>query len=345
LRIAVVAPLVTPLRPTPTGGSQAFLVDLARGLKRRGHDVLIYCAAPSDVPGLELVQVPVEAGLDRALVAMRGGTAHIPAMRDAFETLCSELRTRGADVVSQHAFDAEAIELAEGLPVVHTLHLPPIVAAVRAAALASKARFCAPSESARHEWLRAGLPDVALVPNGVPEWDPGRVETAPLALIAGRISPEKGVDVALRAAEAVGLRRLVVGPVYDREYFESAVRPLLGPGELLPAMPRERLWRVMARAAVFLAPVDWEEPYGLAAAEAQMAGCPVAGYRRGALPEIVEDGVSGRLAERGDFDGLVAGIREALGFDREEVRKSARRRLSLQRSLDAYEAALTEAVA
>ena len=61
MKVAVVAPLVTPLRPTATGGSQAFLVDLARGLKRRGHDVLVYCAAPSDVPGVELVQVLARA--------------------------------------------------------------------------------------------------------------------------------------------------------------------------------------------------------------------------------------------------------------------------------------------
>ena len=341
----MVAPLVTPLSPTPTGGSQAFLVDLARGLEKRGHQVLVYCAAPSEVPGLELVQVPVEAGLDRALVAMKGPSRQLPAMRVAFQSLYSELRRRGADVVSQHAFDAEAIELAEGLPVLHTLHLPPIVPALVRAARSSRARFCAPSESARREWRRAGLRGLSLVPNGVPEWDPGDPATGSLALIAGRISPEKGVDVALRAAAAAGLARLVVGPVYDRAYYESSVKPLLRPGEMLPAMPRQRLWGVMARAAVLLAPIDWEEPYGLAAAEAQMAGCPVAGYRRGALAEVVEDGISGRLAPPGDFAGLVAAIAEALALDRDLVRASARRRLALGRSLDAYEAALSGAAA
>jgi glycosyltransferase involved in cell wall biosynthesis len=302
----------------------------------------VYCAAPSDVPGVELVQIPVAAGLERALVAMKGTTERVPAMREAFQVLYSELRARGADAVSQHAFDAEAIELGEDLPVLHSLHLPPIVPAVCATALASKARFCAPSQSARDAWVRAGLADVAVVPNGVPEWEQGSTEAAHLALIAGRISPEKGVEVGLRAAGAVGLSRLVVGPVYDQVYYEESVRPLLQPGEMLPAMPRERLWRVMARAAVLLAPIDWEEPFGLAVAEAQMAGCPVAGYRRGALPEVVEEGVSGRLAEPGDFDGLVAAIEEAIDLDREGVRASARRRLSLERSLDAYEAALSE---
>jgi glycosyltransferase involved in cell wall biosynthesis len=314
-------------------------------LKRRGHEVVVYCAAPSEVPGVELVQVPVEAGLERALVAMKGRTEYVPAMRPAFETLYAELRRRGADVVSQHAFDAEAIELAEGLPVLHSLHLPPIVAPVREAALASEARFCAPSASAYDQWRRAGLAAIALVSNGVPVWQPGALEIAPLALIAGRISPEKGVDVALRAASAAGLSRLVVGPVYDRGYFEAVVRPLLKPGELLPAMPRQRLWGVMARAAVLLAPIDWEEPFGLAAAEAQMAGCAVAGYRRGALPEVVEDGISGRLADPGDFEGLVTAIHEARELDRVAVRESAVRRLSLDRSLDAYEKALYEVAA
>ena len=334
------APLVTPLKAVPTGGSQAFLADLARGLRRRGHEVLVYCAEPSDVPGVQLVQIPVEAGLEAALVAMKGTTRSVPGMGPAFDRLYAELRRRGADVVSQHAFDAEAIELAAGLPVLHSLHLPPIVPAVVLAAVRSKGRFCAPSESARAGWAAAGLDQVEVVPNGVPDWEPGALDSGPVALVAGRISPEKGVQIALAAAERCRLGRLVVGPVYDREYFESEIQPLLRPGELLPALPRERLWRVMARSAVLLTPIDWEEPYGLAAAEAQMAGCPVAGYRRGALPEIVEEGVSGHLAEPGDFEGLVAATRAALLLNRAAVRASARRRLGLERSLDAYESVL-----
>src|SRR5438105_5243607 len=125
LKIAVVAPLVTPLTPVPTGGSQAFVVDLARGLASRGHEVALYCAAPSDVPGVATVQIPVEPGLERALVAMTGRTRTVPGMGRAYSACYSELRSHGADAVSQHGFDAEAIELADRLPdplpILHTL--------------------------------------------------------------------------------------------------------------------------------------------------------------------------------------------------------------------------------
>ena len=334
-----------PLTPVPTGGSQAFVVDLARGLASRGHEVALYCAAPSDVPGVATVQIPVEAGLERALVAMKGRTRVLPGMGRAYAACYAELRSRGADAVSQHGFDAEAIELADRLPILHTLHLPPIVPGVVTAALKSKAAFGVPSAAARRDWLTAGLEGVRIVPNGVPDWDPGSLEPGGVALVVGRISPEKGVHEALLAADRAELGRLVIGPIYDSRYFKQQVRPLLRPGELLPAMPRERVWRVMARAVVLLAPIDWEEPYGLAAAEAQMVGCPVAGYRRGALPEIVEEGVSGYLAEAGDFEGLVAATRQASRLDRAAVRESARRRLSIERSIDAYETALSSIAA
>jgi len=86
--------------------------------------------------------------------------------------------------------------------------------------------------------------------------------------------------------------------------------------------------------------VRWEEPFGMVAAEAQMAGCPVAAYRRGALPEVVEEGVSGFLAEPDDVADLAVAIEHCLTLDRASVRASARRRLGLDDALDRYEAAL-----
>jgi glycosyltransferase involved in cell wall biosynthesis len=75
-------------------------------------------------------------------------------------------------------------------------------------------------------------------------------------------------------------------------------------------------------------------------AEAQMAGCPVAGYARGGLVEIVEQGVSGFLSEPGDVTGLAEGARQAVRLDRAGVHASAMNRLGLDASVDAYEAAL-----
>jgi glycosyltransferase involved in cell wall biosynthesis len=108
------------------------------------------------------------------------------------------------------------------------------------------------------------------------------------------------------------------------------------------SLPRAELLSLMARSAVTVCAVRWEEPFGMVAAEAQMAGCPVAAYRRGALPEVVESGVSGYLARPDDVEDLARAIRRCLTLDRSAVMQSARRRLGLEAALDRYEAALRE---
>ena len=284
----------------------------------------------------------MEASIAEALVRPAGVTASdVPAVTRAFESAFALVRSDGADVVSQHGFDAEAIELATGLPVLHTLHLGPVAPAVVAAARATAAPLAVPSEASRRDWSAAGV-ETRVLRNGTPDFDPGQVEVGPYALLAGRISPEKGTATGIRAARRAGLRPLVVGPVYDASYYRDEVSPLLQPGEQLPAQPRERLWRMMARATVTLMPIEWAEPYGLVAAEAQVGGCPVVAFARGALPEVIADGVGGALVQPGDFEGFVAAIPRAAELDRSAVRSSARDRLLIDAAVDGYERVLAQ---
>jgi len=289
------------------------------------------------VPGVDLVEIPVASGADQALV-MPGSSdepAASPAIRRAFELLFEELRSRGADVVSQHAFDAEAIEMSDGLPVLHTLHMPPISNRVLGEVLRSRAAFATVSESCRRAWASAGAGQVSVLRNGVPAFT---VEEGPIrkdALMAGRLSPEKGFEDGIAAARAIGLRPVVVGVPYDRSYQVDLTAAVV-----LPPQPRTALWQLMAGASVTLLPVHWDEPFGMVGAEAQMAGCPVAGYARGGLLEIVEPGVSGLLSEPDDINALAAAAVAATRLDRAAVRASAVNRLGLDASVDAYEAAL-----
>ena len=131
----------------------------------------------------------------------------------------------------------------------------------------------------------------------------------------------------------------VVGDPYDAAYA-AAVLAELRDDEYLGALPRAHLSALMAQAAVTLMPVDWDEPFGLVAAEAQMAGCPVVAYRRGALGEVVADGTSGFLVNPGDEELLPGAIAAASRLDRRAVRASAMARLGVARMIAAYEAAL-----
>lgn len=332
MRIAITASLVLPVRQAQPGGAQAFLCDLATALEQRGHLVTVYCAEGSSADGLRLVQVPVDPAVAAAKVRPAGAVAAPPAaLREGFERMFQAVRAEAPDAISQHAFDVEAIELAGDLPVLHTLHLPPVVPAVVEAARVSPARFVTVSQASGRAWRQAGLDSVGVIRNGVPFFEPPAVEVEPVALIAGRISPEKGTATALRAARASGLEPRLVGDVYDHDYWERSVKVPTA------AVTRPALWRLMAGSAVTLMPVAWDEPFGLVAAESQVAGCPVAGYRRGGLPEAVREGVGGYLAEPGDFDGLLEAIRAALRLDRAAVRAGALRRLLIDPVAEAYE--------
>ena len=113
----------------------------------------------------------------------------------------------------------------------------------------------------------------------------------------------------------------------------------------LGELTRIELRHVMASSAVTVCAARWDEPFGLVAAEAQMAGCPVAAYARGGLPEVIEDGVSGFLSDPDDVTGLATAITKCLSLDRASVRSSARRRLGLEAALDRYERVLGELTA
>jgi glycosyltransferase involved in cell wall biosynthesis len=338
LRIGLVASLVTPLRDAQLGGAQALLCDLAAALGDRGHDVTVYCAEGSQVRGLRLVMIPAPANASAALVMPTGPPPpSLPAMRKAFAELFDAVRAGAHDAVSQHAFDAEAVELSEGLPVLHTLHLPPLVPAMVEAVRSSGARFVTVSEAMRRAWGQAGQggAELDVIPNGVPAFAVPTAEVRERALIPGRVSPEKGTAAALRLARRSGLEPLLVGGIYDQGYWDREVHV---PVE---SVPRTELWELMAGSAVTLMPVEWEEPFGLVAAESQMAGCPVVAYRRGGLPEVVEEAVGGFLVEPGDEDAFGAAIGAARHLDREGIRASALRRLDIRHTAARYEEALT----
>lgn len=343
MRIALVASLVSPIRAAEANGPHAVIIDLARGLTTRGHAVTVYAAGSSVARDVHIVEIPVEPTAKDAGLRFNGrpddhATA---ALNRGFLRLFARLRSDAPDVISQHAFDAAAIELAEGMPVLHTLHMPPIEGAVVAAARGTRASLATVSDASRGAWQRAGISKLAVLRNGVPDQPLARGATVPVALIAGRISPEKGTHIAIETARSAGLAVLVAGDAYDNRYFTDKVEPLLRPGEWIGPVPREQLFQLMARCAVLPMPVRWDEPFGLVAAEAQMAGCPVVGYRRGALPEVVRHRIGGWLVEPEDEDALVSAVYLARGLDRSSIRAHAQRTLGVEPMINAYEQALS----
>jgi UDP-glucose:tetrahydrobiopterin glucosyltransferase len=347
VRVAIVAPLVSAIREPQRGGSQAFVSDLARGLVARGHELDLYCASGSEVPGVRVVDTGVEPRALAATLYRASGPAPdgLAAAEAAFAAVYAAVREVRYDVVHNHAFDAPAIRLATTLraPVVHTLHLPPDAAvadALREVARSDRPPTVAGVYAAQAAaWRRVAAVDAILppfVPTRVIRWSPSAGEGA---VYAGRLSPEKGAIEAIEIARAAGVRIDVYGDVYDADYSRERIDPRAAdPGVVLHSgAPRTAIWEVMARAAVVLCPARWEEPFGMAAAEAQACGTPVVAFRRGALDEVIVDAVTGFLVAPDDIDAAAEAVTRAAKLSRSCCREHAESHLDLELSLEAHE--------
>ena len=241
MKIAIMAPLVTAIREPQRGGSQAFVSDLARGLAGRGHDVHVYAASGSEIPGVEVI----DTGIDPAALAGTLYRAFGPsgsaasavagesaaAAEAAFITAYMTMQVIRYDVIHNHAFDAPAVRLATALqaPVVHTLHLPPdraVASALRQVARSSRPPAVAVvSEFQASAWRRVVSVDAVLPPYPPTRVIPWSGRAGQGALFAGRLSPEKGAAEAIDIARAAGVPIEVYGDVYDAGYSRDEIDP------------------------------------------------------------------------------------------------------------------------
>jgi glycosyltransferase involved in cell wall biosynthesis len=347
MKVAIIAPLVSAIREPQRGGSQAFVTDLARGLIDRRHEVHLYAASGSEVPGVAVIDTGVDhRSLSATLYRASGPPAREPAVADAaFAGVYAAVRDVGYDVVHNHAFDAPAVRLATELraPVVHTLHLPPdeaVAGALRHAASSdAPPKVAGVSTFQAAAWRRVVSVDAILPPYVPTQRIPWSSTAYDGAVFAGRLSPEKGAAGAIDIARAAGVRIDVYGDSYDADYTRAEIEPRrVSPGvSVHPGVPRASLWEAIARAAVVVCPARWEEPFGMVAAEAQACGTPVVAFRRGALGEVIVDELTGFLITPDDIGAAAAAVRRISAISRSECRRHAETQLDLGRSLDAHE--------
>ncbi|PZR80958.1 MAG: hypothetical protein DLM65_07240, partial [Candidatus Aeolococcus gillhamiae] len=302
VRIALIAPLVTPIGALHLGGAQAVLADVAGALSRRGHDVVVYAARGSRLDGVTMGGVDVDPTLLEGDLFHPGPAQPAsPAMAAAYRRVYGAVRDGGFDLVHNHGFDTPAVTVAAemDLPVLHTLHLPPTPLFADAIAQARRsttaAVWCAAvSHAHATSWAECVSLD-AVLRDGVPVNEISfQPHAARAAVIAARFSAEKGVDDGIAAARLAGWPVDVYGTPYDAAY-EQAIRQRWADDSVRFHAPlrRTELWGALGAAGAALCLSRWEEPFGMTAAEAQAAGTPVLAARVGGLSEVVDDGATG----------------------------------------------------
>jgi UDP-glucose:tetrahydrobiopterin glucosyltransferase len=379
MRIALIAPLVTPIAPPFLGGAQALLHDLAVTLAQRGHEVTLFAARGSRVePPVRVCDLGIEATAAQ-LARVGRNTIAVPDAsfyrqgEDFLRIFAALQREHGRyDVVHAHAFDwpAYAFGALAGLPLLHTLHMPAtpspisdLLHTIHTEEATShrpyRGQEPAPTEeggpggksttwlatvshACAATWAPYTLIDVVIY-NGIRVADiPFQAAGENFLLFAGRIAPEKGLEYAIAIAQRTQLPLAIAGNIYDHAYYARYVQPALdcagGAIQYLGHLDHADLYQLMGRARALLCPVVWEEPFGLVAVEAMAAGTPVVAFARGAMPEVIEDGVTGYLVSPDDIGAAAAAVARVGTLNRAACRRRVAQEFSLERMVAGYEA-------
>lgn len=333
LRVLVVAPERHALRQPHAGGLEAVVWNRVRWLRHRGHDVQLCAPEGSDFLGthadLHLPQPRWHRDRDASDTDFPEG--HRRIMTAAFARVRDRLDREATrvDVVDNHSLHGDPILWSRdaGVPVVTTLHTPPlsdIVIAANGLTGSSPHRFLAVSQYTARAWSAEGV-EAFVFPNGVDpaQWSLG--EGGGDWVWFGRIVPEKAPHLAILAARRAGARLKLAGRVGDGVYFAREVRPLLG-GDItyVGALRQPDLSDLVGAASVALVTPVWSEPFGLVMAEALLTGTPVAAFDSGGTSEVLAGMPGSAIVPAGDVDALA---RTARALAQTSRGASARRRV------------------
>ncbi len=335
MRIAQIAPLYEAVPPRLYGGTERIVAYLTDALVDLGHDVTLFAAAdarthatlvPVRDQSIRLDPEPLKSDL----------AAHLAKLHEV------RRRRHEFDILHFHV-DLLHFPLFEECPqrTLTTLHgrldlkdLPDTYHRWPHFPLVSISdhqrrplRFA--------NWLGTvyhGLPDPLLAFNPRPRGD--------YLAFLGRISPEKRPDRAIRIARAAGLPLKIAAKVdqADRAYFHDEIQPLLADPnvEYLGEIGERDKPDFLGNARALLFPIDWPEPFGLVMIEAMACGTPVIAWPCGSVPEVVDEGVTGRLVR--SEEEAAAAVAEVGGFDRRRIRDVFERRFSARAMALGYEA-------
>src|SRR5262245_54745494 len=331
MRIAQIAPLTEAIPPKLYGGTERVVSWLTEELVALGHDVTLFASGDSRT------SAKLMAGWPRAL-RLDGNVRDANALHIS---MLEQVRrqARDFDILHFHLdYYPFSLFMRQPTPFLTTLHgrldLPEhqvvfkTFASAPLISISNSQRKPVP----RASWVRTihhGLPEQSLTPRPV--------KPSYFAFL-GRISPEKGIDAAIRIAQHCGVPLKLAAKVdrVDTEYFDSEIRPLLQSpqveyiGEITDGEKSDFL----SGAICLLAPADWPEPFGLVLIEAMACGCPVIAYNRGAIPEVIEDGVTGFVVD--DENGANAAIEKVATLSRTAIRKRFERRFTARRMATDY---------
>lgn len=332
MKIAQIAPVIERIPPRKYGGTERIISALTEELVKRGHEVTLF-ASGDTITGAELSSVCPsslrEAGITDEREKNGWTLRHIGA---------AYARAEEFDIIHDHCgvFSLPTAELSP-TPVIQTMHGAFFDHNIHIFQQLRKTHLVTIS----HDHARgiSGMNHVATVHNGLPMAHyPQSLMHGEYMLYVGRITPQKGTHLAVQLAHTLKIPLILAAKCdpEQRPYFEAEVAPYLNNkirwvGEVNEAERNQ----LMANALCFIHPGTWREPFGLTLIEAMACGCPVVALRNGSIPEIIQHGKTGYVAD--DFDQMLELIPQTAKLNRLYCRQYSLQHFSAERMVDEYE--------
>lgn len=331
MKIAQVAPLYESVPPRLYGGTERVVSYLTEELVLQGHDVTLFASGDSTTSASLVPLCPQALRLNRDCVDPLAH--HILLLERVFQ------EAGQFDVLHFHCdylhFPLSRHRQTPNLTTLHgRLDIPDLLPVFR--------EFSDMPVVSISDAQRLPLPWInwqRTIHHGLPLdlYHPYLRPGAYLAFL-GRISPEKGVDRAIEISKRTEVPLLIAAKVdrVDEQYFQRVIRPLLNHplltfiGEIGESQKEEFLGNAMA----LLVPVNWPEPFGLVMIEAMACGTPVLAFRRGSVPEVVDEGESGFVVE--DVAEAIDAVEKVRQLDRWKCRQVFERRFTTCRMARDY---------
>lgn len=332
MRIAQIAPLAESCPPKLYGGTERVVHFLTEELVRQGHEVTLFASGDSQTSANLVACVPEALRLSSNLTDF--SPYHV-AMVEQVRRQLHEF-----DVLHFHIdlFHYPAVRH-WNCPTLTTLHgrldLPAlfpfysVFSEVPLISISNNQRLPLPPVN----WVDTvyhGLPADLL---------PFNSSGGDYLVFLGRISPEKRPDRAIEIAVRTGLPLKIAAKIdrVDQEYWENAIRPLVEAHdniEFIGEVNERQKAELLGKAAALLFPIDWPEPFGLVMIEAMACGTPVVAWKAGSVPEILDDGVTGRIVT--SMDEAVHAVYDTMRFNRETIRARFEERFTAARMAADY---------
>lgn len=352
MRIAILGSVALPVPPPFQGGTEWIAYHQAKGLAEKGHEILLLAAQGTaeqfkdskvrvvDVGGGDMVLgsnrekkldarfIEASRKLRLEIVYLTEASQKLIEHKDKFDFILNNMRGEGIFLPIAKILDK---------PFVNVMHLnlfPQLAELFKT----FNTHIITISNSQRKEF--PNLNYLATVYNGV---DINKFTfnktSGDYLLMVGTIGRHKNQGEAIALAKELGIKLILAGKIRDQDYFEELKKDIDGEQiKYLSEIGFEEKLKLYQNAKAFIFPILWEEPFGLVMIEAMSCGTPIVAFNKGAVSEVVKDGLTGFVVD--NHSQMAAAVKKIDSIDREACRKHVEANFTIEKMIDSYEHAL-----